>query len=291
MTNYYDVLGVPKSATEKDIRQAYRKLARRHHPDVNSGDKKAEEKFKQINEAHTVLSDPDKRRNYDKYGDNWAHADQMDEAAAQAGRGGTFRWSNFGDPDLSFRVDGGPGGIFDQLFQNLGQDLRRPAAEYPVEITLKEAYQGATRLLGLPSGRRLEVKVPPGVDNGSRVHIPAGASQQGDIYLNVSVKPHPRFQRQGPDLYTEVEVRLEEAVLGGEVTVPTLGSRVALTIPPESQNGRRFRLSGQGMPRLSQPDRRGDLYATIKVKLPTGLTTEEQDLFRQLKELRAAMRD
>ena len=288
--NYYDVLGVRKNATEKEIRQAYRTLARQYHPDVNSGDKTAEEKFKQINEAHSVLSDSEKRRKYDKYGDNWAHADQMEEAESRARRQGTFSRSDVGGADSFSRSNGGRGGIFDQLFMDLGQDLRRTTAEYSVQVTLEEAYSGATRLLKLPGGRRLEIKIPPGVDNGSRVRIPAGADRQGGTYLIVSVQPHRRFQRQGRNLNCEVGVPLEDAILGGEVTVPTLGGQVALTIPPEAQNGQRFRMSGRGMPDLNKPEGRGDLIATVNVQLPTGLSSGERDLFLKLKELRAARR-
>jgi DnaJ-class molecular chaperone len=294
MPNYYDLLGVPRNASDKDIRQAYRKLARQYHPDVNPGDKTAEEKFKQINEAHSVLSDPEKRRKYDKYGDQWQHADQLEEAEAQArARAGrtTYRWSTRDGEDPTVTFDTGSGGIFENLFKNLGQDLRQPAtAEYPVEVTLEEAYEGTTRLMELSGGRRLEVKIPPGVDNGSRVHIPAGRGREANFYLVVSVQPHPTFERKGRNLYRDIEVPLEDVMLGGEITVPTLRSRVALTIPPETQNGQRFRLAGQGMPGLNQPVSKGDLYATVKVKLPTGLTAQEKELFQQLKELRAARR-
>jgi DnaJ-class molecular chaperone len=284
--NYYDVLGVPRGATEKDIRQVYRRLARQHHPDVNAGDRSAEERFKQINEAYSVLSDSEKRHKYDRYGDNWRHADQMAEAEAEARRQGNFRRFSTGGGEAPFESGGGADDLFGQMFQN----LRRPAAEHLVEITLEEADRGTTRLLESPGRRKLEVKIPPGVDSGARVHIPRGGGRQGDIYLVVSVQPNPQFRRQGRDLYCEVPVSLEDAVLGGEVTVPTLRGRVSLAIPPETPNGQRFRLAGQGMPTLNQPDRRGDLYATVSVQLPTGLTARELALFQQLKELRAARR-
>jgi DnaJ-class molecular chaperone len=294
MPSFYDVLGISRNADDKDVRQAYRKLARQYHPDVNPGDKSAEEKFKEINEAHSVLSDPEKRRKYDKYGDRWQHADQIEEAEAQArsrpGRS-NFEWSTVdgGEPRITYGE--GSSNIFENLFRNLGQEVRQPAAaEYPVEITLEEACEGTTRLMELSGGRRLEVKIPPGVDNGSRVHIPAGRGREGNLYLIISVQPHPVFDRKGRNLYRDIEVPLEDAILGGEITVPTLRSRVALTIPPETQNGQRFRLAGQGMSSLNQPGSRGDLYATVKVKLPTDLTPEERKLFQQLKELRAARR-
>jgi DnaJ-class molecular chaperone len=295
MPSYYDILGVARAATDKDIRQAYRKLARQYHPDVNKGNKSSEEKFKSINEAYEVLSDAEKRRKYDRYGDNWAHADRIQEAEAQAKtqRGGPSRWStSTGEGAGTFPgFDPNAGDLFEQLFKNMGQDPRQTVAgDYPVEITLEEAFQGATRMLELAGGRRLEVKIPAGVENGSRVRIPAGSGRQGDIYLSITMAPNPRFQRQGRDLYCELEVPVEDAVLGGEVAVPTLRSRVALTIPPETQNGQRFRLTGQGMPVLNQPSVRGDLYATIKVRLPSGLSAQERELFQQLKALRPARR-
>ena len=287
MPNYYDLLGVQRNASEKDVRQAYRRLAREHHPDVNRDDKSAEERFKKINEAHSVLSDPDKRRRYDRHGDNWEHSGQIEEAEAQARRGGTFRWSSHGSDDPFFTFGDGRGIVFDQVFADLGHGNRRPAgAEYAVSVTLEEAYQGTTRLLELPRERRLEVKIPPGVDDGSRIHVAAETGQRGGFYLVVSVQAHSRFQRQGRDLSSEVEVALEDAVLGGEITVPTLAGKVALTIPPETQNGQRFRLAGQGMPGLNDPDHRGELYATFKVKLPTGLDQEQRELFLRLKESR-----
>ncbi|MDA0733791.1 MAG: J domain-containing protein [Chloroflexi bacterium] len=297
MPNYYDLLEVARSADEKEIRQAYRKMARKYHPDVNPGNKSAEEKFKQVNEAHSVLSDPEKRRKYDKYGDRWEQADQIEQAEAQArtrpaGRP-NVQWSTMGgdQPNVTFDGGGSGGNVFEHLFRNLGQDLRQPsAAEYPVEITLEEAFLGTTRLMELSGGRRLEVRIPPGVDNGSKVHIPAGKGREGNFNLVISVQPNSTFERKGRNLYRDIEVPLEDAILGSEITVPTLRSRVALTIPAETQNGQRFRLAGQGMPGLSQPASKGDLYATVKVKLPTDLTEDEKELFRRLKEMRAASR-
>lgn len=302
MPNYYDVLGIPRNADAREIRQAFRKLARQHHPDVNPGDKTAEDKFKLINEAHSVLSETDSRRKYDRYGDNWAQADQLDQAAAQARRQPTgpttFSWSapsREAPPSATSGgagTSGGGGNIFEQLFRNIGQDIRRPAStpttEYPVALTLEEAFQGATRVMELTGDRRIEVKIPPGVDNASKVHIPAGGGKDAGFNLVVSVRPHPTFQRKGRDLYREIDVSLEDAILGAEVTVPTLSGRVALTIPPETQNGQRFRMARQGMPGLNQPGVRGDLYTTVKVVLPTGLTTEEKDLIWRLRESRAA---
>ena len=288
MANYYEVLGVPRGASDKDVRQAYRKLARKHHPDVNQGNKASETKFKEINEAYSVLSDPEKRSKYDKYGDNWTRSEQMEEGA-RTHPGGTFRWTTTGGDDPFVDTGSGRGSPFESLFANLGRERRRPPAEeHPVEVTLEEAFQGTTRLLALPDGRRLEVSIPPGVDNGSRVRVAADKGQRGNIYLAVSVQSHLQFQRKGRDLYTDVEVPLEDAILGGEITVATLSGKVALTIPVETQNGQRFRLAGRGMPALKKtsktPGQSGDLYATIKVKLPTGLNAEQLDWFRRFKE-------
>ena len=302
--NYYELLGVARTASDKEIRQAYRKLARQYHPDVNPGDPASEEKFKQINEAHGVLSDAEKRKKYDKYGDRWMHADELEQAEARArsgARGGYHYYTNsdfggdfggdFGAPGgVDFDLGGfGSDDLFDRLFSNLGteQPRRRRAAEYPVEVTLAEAAEGATRMVNLPDGRRLEVTIPPGVDTGSRVHIPAGSGGDGDFYLIVTVMSHPRFERKGRDLYSEVEVPVEDLVTGSEVTVPTLTGRVALTIPQGTQNGRRFRLNRQGMPELNRPDSRGSLYATVKAVLPTDPGAEELELYRKLKELRS----
>jgi len=267
-------------------------LARKHHPDVNDNDPASEEKFKEINEAYTVLSDADSRRKYDRYGDDWKHADQYE----QTGRGSGFSFSNMGGARGS---RGGRSSIFDQFFGGTGggmggHEVRPPPAEFKVEITLEEAFNGAARRLRMQDGRRLEVKIPAGVDNGSRVHISADRGQGGDFYLLISVKDHSMFRRQGKDLFVEVEAPLDDAVLGGELTVPTLTGRLALTIPKGTQNGRRFRLAGQGMPALnnsatnprSDVDHRGDLFATLKVKLPSDFTEEELDLFRRLRDKR-----
>ncbi len=294
MTDYYDVLGLPRTADDKAVRQAYRKLARQYHPDVNHEDAASEEKFKAINEAYSVLSDPDKRRRYNRYGDDWEHSDRIEEAQARARQGGGFGWQDTSgsDPFSGYSArGGGQGSIFDRLFSDFGGGRPRapaPATEHPVTITLEEAYQGTARLLSLGNGRRLEVKIPAGVDNGSRVHIPAGGTGQGDLYLVMSVKDHPRFERKGQDLYSEVEIFLSDAILGGDVNVPTMKGRVTLTIPPETQNGRRFRLAGQGMPALNNPSGQGDLYATVKVVLPTALSSEERELFQKLKEIRSS---
>lgn len=319
--NYYDILGVPRTASEKEIRKAYRRLARKHHPDVNPGDKAAEARFKEINAAYEVLSDGEKRRKYDRYGDKWQYADQFEQARRQSagrwsfGPGGTF---DFGDVNLGGDLGDLLGGIFRGFGGRSGRRRGRDVQQ-PVEVTLEEAYHGTSRVLqmereepcatchgqGQVAGaichvcrgagatvkpRRLEVKIPPGVRDGSRVRVAgeggAGPAGTGDLYMVVSVRRHERFERRGDDLHTEVDVPLTDAVLGGEVPVPTLTSRVMLKVPPLTQNGRSFRLGGLGMPHLSGSGK-GDLYARVKVKLPDQLSDREKKLFEELRAARS----
>ena len=289
--DYYSILGVSRGATEREVKQAYRKLARQHHPDVNPGDKAAEDRFKQINEAYEVLSDKEKRRKYDKYGDQWQYADQFEKAQRQQGRGFSQGGQRvyFSEEDV--------GSIFDDLFRGFGGRAGRPQPrkgrdiEFPLEVTLEEAYRGTTRTLNMADGKRLEVKIPPGVTDGSRVRISGKGAEgyggvKGDLYLVTSMRPHRHFHRHGDDLYTDVSVPLVTAVLGGEVKVPTpKGSKLSLKIPPETQNGRSFRLKGQGMPHLGN-SAKGDLLARVKVVLPTKLTEGEKELFHKLSKLR-----
>ena len=286
--DYYKVLGVNKSASEKEIKQAFRKRARQHHPDVNPGDKSAESKFKEISEAYEILSDKDKRQKYDRYGDRWQYADQFEQAQQQSPFRGYTRGGDINDifGDL-FGGGGAKYGRRTSVRPRRGRDL-----EQPIEVTLEEAYHGATRTISFDSSGRIEVKVPPGVKAGSRVRV-AGKGEpgfsggsSGDLYLVVTVKPHARFERKGDDLYVETLVPLTVVVLGGEVQVDTLRGKVMLRVPPETQNGNTFRLAGQGMPRLGKSSR-GDMLAKVKVVLPDKLSVKEKELFQQLKELRS----
>jgi curved DNA-binding protein len=305
--DYYQVLGVSKSASEKEIRQAYRKLARQYHPDLNPNDKPSETRFKEIGEAYSVLSDADKRKKYDRWGHDWEKIEQAQKAGATAGAGfggGGFRWTT--ESDSSGTIDDEMlGSIFEQVFGGatrgggFGRRSGRLAGEdyeHPTEVTLEEAYTGATRLIQIQGAdgslQTIEVRVPPGVTTGSRVRVAGkgspgrGGGPPGDLYLLITVKPHPRFRREGDDLHVTVDVPLYTAVLGGEVHVPTpKGTRLALKLPPESQSGQRFRLAGQGMPRLGASGR-GDLYAEVRVMVPTGLTGRERELFGELAGLR-----
>lgn len=320
----YAILGLPRDASDKAIKQAYRRLARKYHPDVNPSNKEAEGRFKEINHAYEVLSDSVMRRKYDKYGDQWEHADRLEEMERQG-----FRWSPFGGVgggrtapgSGGFSDPGGAGGfgdLFEEFFgRGTGSFGTRPReVEVAAELSLEEAFSGAVRVVSVPmvqrcvscggTGRstrgpcpvcggagsvqqlrRIEVQIPPGVATGSRVRV-AGAGGAGrDLYVQVTVQPHPLFERRGDDVYTEVTVSLLDAVLGGEVTVPTLkGARLALRIPPETQNGQTFRLAGQGMPRLNGTGF-GELYARVKVLLPASLSDREKELFRELRNIRS----
>ena len=288
MSNYYETLGVSKDASEKDIRQAYRRLARQYHPDVNKNDAAGEEKFKEINEAYGVLSDEDSRKKYDRYGDNWMHADHFERTGTPPRDGMQWTHSN---SDGAFSDFGRRGmeDIFGGLFgarQRGARSWQPPSAEYHADISLKEAFHGTSRTLRAQDGRSLEVKIPAGVDNGSRVHITPDGPQGTDYYLVLSVAEHPRFRREGRDLFVDVDLQVDDAVLGGEIRAPTLTGQVVLSVPPLTPNERRFRLSGQGMPSLSGRNGRGDLFVTAKLRLPTNLSEVEVDLFRQLRELR-----
>ena len=310
--DYYDLLGVKRDASEKEIRQAYRKLARKYHPDINPNDKTSEERFKQVSEAYEVLSDKDKRGKYDRYGHDWQMAEQAEAARAQGYGPGGFRTRTYttGDPSDMEDIfggggDGGLGGIFGDLFGRAGGGRRRGETipgqdiDQPVTVSLDEAFNGTTRILSMPTAegtmRRIEVRIPPGVRDGSRVRVASEGSPspfggpKGDLYLVVSIAPHKTFERKDDDLHIKVPVPLHVAVLGGEVEVPTLkGGKLALRIPPETQNGRKIRLANQGMPRLTG-NGHGDLYAEVAVVLPTHLSEEERGLFHRLAELRGGV--
>lgn len=366
--DYYQTLGVARGADEKAIRTAYRKLARQHHPDLNPNDAAAEERFKEINEAYEVLTDADKRKLYDRFGEDWQRYRDAgftgDEPMDRAGGSrGTFDPNDFGrwysgqsgpQADRATRTawtfhdvedDDGPG--FSDFFQTLfgggggarGRDSGRGRttatrsfrqqprrgedAEVAVEVTFDEAFRGTTRNVQLQTHdicptcngtglvrdttcptcdgtgyvsrtKTLEVTIPPGVTTGSRIRVAGQGSPglnggpNGDVYLRISVRPDARFEREGDDLRTEIEIPLTTAVLGGETVVPTPTGRVALTIPAETQPGRLFRLRGQGMPRLKGPKgQRGDLLARTRVALPTKLSERERELFNELQKLQS----
>lgn len=310
--DYYSVLGIPRGSSEKEIKAAFRKLARQYHPDVNPGDAAAEERFKEISQAHEVLSDPKSRAAYDKYGDQWQHADQIEEMQRRQGGRGGYPGGGFpggsggGGQSFSFEGDlsdlfgggaspgGGGGGLFDSLFRRgspgrqKGQDL-----QHEVTVTLNEAYSGAKRTVQLSRGggaaSRIEVDIPAGVSDGQRIRIAgkggpgAQGGAAGDLFLRVRVQTHPKFRRDGDDLRTVVDVPAPDAALGGEVHVPTLkGKSLALRIPAETQAGKVFRLSGQGMPKQNGKGF-GDLLAEARIVIPEPLTREQREIFEMLR--------
>lgn len=273
--DFYSTLGISRSASDREVRQAFRRLARKFHPDVNPGDKVAEAKFKEINEAYEVLSDLEKRRRYDQYGDNWKYANQgRFNRQSRGSRGVSVEFGDLGH-------FGNLGSVFEGVFGR-GPSRKNTPVEIATEISLEEAYVGAQRTVQLPRPhtKRIEVRIPAGVDNGSRIHVNAAAI---DIYLVVKITPHGRLVRKGNNLYTDLPISLVETILGSEQEVTTIKGKVMLAVPPESQNGQMFRLKGQGMPSLEKKGHVGDLFASLKVILPNNLTDEEIKLFEALK--------
>jgi len=319
--DYYATLGVAKTATDKEMKQAFRKLARKHHPDVNPGDKAAEAKFKEINEAYEVLGDPAKRKKYDELGANWRAYEQAERSGgpnpfagqwnvnAGGSQGGfrtmtqeemqemfgdqnpfsdfftTFFGGGFGGAESSAR-----GGTRARSRSRKGRDV-----EHEIELSLEDAYHGAMRRLSLKHDghtRTVDVRIPAGVGDGSRVRISgegepgSGGATAGDLYLRVRLSPHALFERKGRDLYVKVSLPVTTAVLGGEVEVPTIaGKPVRLRIPPMTQNGQVFRLKGYGMPAVNKNEDKGDAYARVEVQLPTQLTPEERSHYEALAKL------
>lgn len=298
--DYYQALGVNRNASTDEIKKAYRKLALKYHPDRNPGDKSAEDRFKDINEAYQVLSDPEKRQRYDHLGDSFNQWQQ---------RGGTsdsFNWQDWfsqGQPNQSRRVDVHDfedifGGTFSDFFNSIfggmgysGPNQRRRSVpqhyEQPITISLLEAYQGTERALKIDN-HRYQVKIPAGAHSGTKVRIagagPASPSGgKGDLFLVITVSADERYERRDANLYTDVSIDLITAVLGGQVTVSTLGGKVALKIPAGTQPGQTFRLAGRGMPHLKDPKQHGDLYVRTKVLIPKQLTDQEKSLYEQLK--------
>lgn len=295
--DYYTILGVSRDASEADIKKAYRKLARQYHPDINPGNKEAEVKFKEINEAYEVLSDKDKRVKYDTYGRDWQRV-QGEWAGGSpfggAGGGGT-EFTDFFETLFGNASPGGRGGPRVRTnvggFQMDGQDI-----EQEVEITLEEAMHGAQRVLQFSASsgapRTINVKIPAGASTGLRVRVAGeggagmGGGKRGDLYVVVKVATHGRFERDGDDLSTRVPVDLYTLLLGGEVRVPLMsGKTVTLKVPEGTQNGKRFRVGGQGMPRVRDPEKRGDLYVTLEAHLPTHLSPRERELLTELRDL------
>jgi curved DNA-binding protein len=318
--DYYSTLGVAKTATDKEIKQAFRKLARKFHPDVNPGDKTAEAKFKEINEAYEVLGDSAKRKKYDELGANWRMYEQAGAHPGAGPQGGAWN-VDFGGASGGFRTmteeemremfgDQDPFSDFFHTFfggaaaepGRRGRSARGRGprqgrdVEQEIALGLEDAYQGTMRRLSIRHdghARTVDVRIPAGVGEGSRVRVPGegeqgtGGGQSGDLYLRIHLQPHATFVRKGKDLYVSVGVPLTTVVLGGEAEVPTLtsGRPLRLKIPPTTQNGQVFRLKGHGMPAVSKNAAPGDLYATVNVDLPKQLSAEQREHFEALRQL------
>lgn len=309
--NYYDILGVDKTASEKEIKRAYRQLARKFHPDKNPDDKSAEEKFKEINEAYEVLGNQENRAKYDQLGRSYHRYQQMGGApggfdfsqwATAGGPGGSYQQVNIDLDDLFgssagfsdfFRTIFGAGGrtqrssfndMMGRQAQMTGQDI-----EYHVEISLEEAYHGTTRTLARNDSEQFTAKIPRGAKTGTKVRLSGkgnpGPGGPGDLYLLIRVLPHHTFKRDGYNLKVDLPVDVVDAVLGSKVTVPTLSGPVKLTIPPKTQGGRTFRLKGKGMPKLKIKGEYGDLLATVRIRIPKELSEEELQLYENLAKL------
>ncbi len=296
--DYYKILGVSRGATEKEIKAAYRRLARKHHPDLNPGNKQAEARFKQINEANEVLSDPQKRRRYDELGANWsAYASQAppppwpgahSRVRVNVGGFGGQDLGDFSDFFRTFFAGGGFGrgqaAVDEEEFLGSRRD-----AEHEVELTLEEVARGTSRTVDGGRSRRVEVKLPPGLRDGARMRVPGegrvAGGRAGDLFLTVRVRPHAAFRREGDDLHVHVQAPLSTAVLGGELEVPTLEGRVSVKVPPGTPAGRVLRVRGQGLPRAEGSGARGDLLAELSVELPKTLSRRERELFEELRRL------
>ncbi|MBT3322769.1 MAG: J domain-containing protein [Anaerolineae bacterium] len=292
--DYYEILGVERKASQDEIKKAYRKLAMKYHPDRNPDNKEAEEKFKEVNEAHQALGDPKKRARYDQLGSSYSQWQQR-------GAPGDFNWGNWagGAPRGGGRgvqyedVFGGAGGMggmsdfFEAIFGMGGAGaspnpgMSRQRFEQPVSISLAEAYEGAIRILE-SEGKRVQVKIPAGAKTGTKVRVKGKAPGGGDLYLKVTVDKNISFERKGDDLHTETEIGAFIAMLGGKTQVKTLNGNLSLTIPAGTQPEQMMRLSGRGMPKLRNPKEKGNLYVRVKVKIPKELSEEQKKLLGEV---------
>jgi curved DNA-binding protein len=297
--DYYKILGIDKNATESDIKSAYRKLARKLHPDLNPNDKEAQKKFQQVNEANEVLSDPEKRKKYDKYGADWKHAEEFEKAKKPQGSynyagqgqdfGGQKFSGGFGEEDFSdfFSSMFGGGGSRGQ-----GRQTKFRGQDYNAELqlSLEDAYNTRQQTITV-NGKNIRITIPAGVEDGQVIklkgHGAAGVNggPAGDLYITFVIAPHAKFKRVGNDLYANAEIDLFTAVLGGEFTLETLSGKLKLKVNPETQNGTKIRLKGKGFPVYKQEGSFGDLFVTYTVKIPTNLTERQKELFRELSKM------
>ncbi len=292
--DYYKILGLDKNASQEDIKKAYRKLARKLHPDLNPNDKEAHKKFQQVNEANEVLSDPEKRKKYDKYGKDWEHGEEYERARQQRQStnfgGQSYSTEGFGDENFSdfftsmFGRPEGRGGSSQVKFR--GQDYN---AE--LQLDLLDAYKTHQQTITV-NGKNIRITVPAGIENGQKIklkgHGGGGINRgpNGDLYITFSITDHPRFKRMNNDLYATVDLDLYTALLGGEVTIETLDGKVNVKVKPETQNGTKIKLKGKGFPVYKKEGEFGDLYVTYSIKIPTNLTDKQRELFTELSKLK-----
>jgi curved DNA-binding protein len=291
--DYYKVLGVDKNATDDEIKKAYRKLARKHHPDLNPNDKEAHKKFQQLNEANEVLSDPEKRKKYDQYGKDWQHAEQFEQARQSQQRSSGFGQQTFsGDFDEEGFSD-----FFTSLFGNAGGGFRQRKTKFrgedyqaELQLNLTDIYKTHQQVLTVNS-KNIRITIPAGVENGQKIKIKGhgapgtNGGPHGDLYITFHIINNTKFGRSGNDLHTSVDLDLYTAVLGGDITVDTLDGKVKLKVKPETQNGAKLKLKGKGLPVYKKNDEFGDLIITFEIKLPTNLTEKQKELFEQLSKL------
>lgn len=286
--DYYKILGIEKNATADDIKKAYRKLARKLHPDLNPNDKEANKKFQQVNEANEVLSDPEKRKKYDQYGKDWQHAEQFEQQKSQRANQPGFDQQFQGDTDNDFSS------FFESMFGASGRSSQTKfrGQDYNAELKLTLADILSTHPQTFTiNGKNIRITIPAGVENGQVIRLKGyGApgvnnGPAGDLYITFTVAAHPVFKRLGNDLYTTVTIDLYTALLGGETILETLTGKVKLKVNPETQNGTKIKLKGKGVPVYKREGESGDLYVTYEVKLPIHLTEKQKELFTQLSKL------
>jgi len=292
--DYYKILGIEKNATADDIKKAYRKMARKHHPDLNPNNKEAHKLFQQINEANEVLSDPEKRKKYDTYGKDWKHAEQFEQAKKSShhrpNTGGGAQFSDdFNGEDFSdfFQsMFGGMGGGRSSQTKFRGQDYN---AE--LQLNLTDAFVTHQQTITV-DGKNIRITIPAGIENGQKIKLKGygapgvNGGPNGDLYISFSIVNNTRFRRDGDNLYSEVEIDLYTALLGGEIMIDTMSGKVKLKVAPETQNGTKIRLKGKGFPVYKTEGQFGDLFVTYHVKLPTKLSEREKELFTELSKLK-----
>jgi curved DNA-binding protein len=288
--DYYKILGIDKTATPKDIKSAYRKLARKYHPDLNPNDKDAKKNFQQINEANEVLSDPEKRKKYDQYGKDWQHAEEFEKAKQYQQQSSKNQQPGYS----STQPEGDFSDFFESLFGGSAGAGRSRQVKYRGEdfnaelhLSLNDAYRTHKQTLTV-NGGKIRITIPAGIENGQTIKISGHGGKgvnggpNGDLYITFSIANNPDIKRLGNDLYTEVVLDLYKAVLGGEITIDTLKGKVKLKVKPETQNGSRIKLKGMGFPVYKNEGHIGDLYVTYTIKIPTNLTEKQKALFTEL---------